>query len=175
MRLGNSAEIEQLVSDRKLDLGFVGGRVKNPTLYVEPYFRDELVMIVSPEHPLKNKKDFPVKDLEKETLIWRGKGSATRTLIEQFLNDNDIIFKKKVEIGDTEAIKRLVAAKMGIAFVSKHAVTLELSTDILQVVDSNNLLIPMNYYIISAKDQHYYPTVLAFLNFIRKWSPEGWY
>ncbi|MHB1042538.1 MAG: selenium metabolism-associated LysR family transcriptional regulator [Eubacteriales bacterium] len=173
LRLGNSATIEQLVTDRDVDLGLVGGEVKNPALQVEPYSRDELVMIISPEHHLNNKKEVLVRDLERETLIWREKGSATRALIEQFLNDKGVVFKNKIEIGDTEAIKRSVAAEMGIAFVSKHAITLELSAGILKVIDSSLLVIPRYFYVISAKDQHYYPTVLAFLNFIRKWTPQG--
>ena len=168
LRLGNSMAIERSVAERELDLGFVGGEVKNPALYVEPYFRDELVMIISPEHPLANGKGVPVKDLERETLIWREKGSATRALTERFLNDYGVVFKNNTEIGDTEAIKRLVAANMGIAFVSKNALTLELAAGVLKTADSGELVIPVQYYVISAKDQHNYPTVLAFLNFIRK-------
>lgn len=162
LRLGNSMAIEQLVSERKLDLGLVGGQVKNPALHVEPYLRDELVMIFSPDHQLK--------DLEKETLIWRENGSAARALVEQFLDDKQLVFAKKVEVGDTEAIKRLVAAKMGVAFVSKQAISLELTAGLIKSLDNNEYRIPINFYVISAKDQHYYPTVLAFLNFIRKWS-----
>lgn len=167
--LGNSMAIEQLVSERKLDLGLVGGQVNNHTLHVEPYVRDELAMICSPNHPLYNTK-VRVKDFAKGTLIWREKGSAARNTVEQFLNHKKIVFGKKMEIGDTEAIKRLVVAQMGVAFVPKCAVTLELSLDILRLINSNELVIPIQYYVISAKDQHYYPTVLAFLNFIRKWE-----
>ncbi|MFZ5597531.1 MAG: LysR substrate-binding domain-containing protein, partial [Bacillota bacterium] len=170
LRMGNSMAIEQLVSERKLDLGLVDGQVDNPALYVEPYIQDELVIIFSPDHPLFNKK-VRVKDFEKETLIYREKGSAARIIVEKFLDDKKIVFNKKVEIGNTEAIKRLVAAQMGVAFVSRRAVTLELSLGILRLINSNELVIPIQYYVISAKNQHYYPTVLAFLNFIRKLSP----
>lgn len=173
LRLGNSAAIEQMVGERELDLGFVGGEVNNPALHVEPYYLDELVMITSPENPLKDKENLLLTDLEQETLIWREKESATRFLIDRFLNGKSIVFNKKVEISDTEAIKRLVGAKMGVSFVSKRSVTLELSAGILKVVDSKELVIPMNFYVISAKDQHYYPTVLAFLNFIRKRPPQS--
>lgn len=168
LRLGNSRAIEQLVSERKLDLGLVAGQVKNPALHVEPYFRDDLVMIFSPDHPINNKKD-PVEGLAKETLIWRETGSAARALVEQFLDDKQLNFAKKVEVGDTEAIKRLVAAKMGVAFVSKQAISLELSAGLIKASDHVEYRIPMSFHVISAKDQHYYPTVLAFLNFIRKW------
>jgi len=73
-----------------------------------------------------------------------------------------------MEISGTEAIKRLVAAGVGLTFISRQAVSLEVSLGILRLVNNNEFQIPMRYYVISAKDQHYYPTVLAFLNFIRK-------
>ncbi|TEB05444.1 HTH-type transcriptional activator CmpR [Pelotomaculum schinkii] len=173
LRLGNSATIEQLVTNRDVDLGLVGDEVKNPAMHVETYFRDELVMIISPEHHLNNKKKVLVEDLERETLIWREKGSATRALIERFLNNSGVVFKNYIEIGDTEATKRLVTAKMGIAFVSRYAITLELSAGILNIIDSSKFVIPRYFYVISAKYQHHVPTVLALLNFIHKCFPQG--
>ena len=174
LRLGNSSDIEQLVSDRKIDLGLVGGKTVCPNLHVEPYLKDELVMIISPEHTLQNKNEVLPEDLSKETLIVREEGSATGTLIEGFLDRHKIAFANKVVIGDTEAIKRLVAAGMGVAFVPSSAITLEISAGILKImgnVGHTKLSIPMNFFVVTAKAQHYYPTVLAFLNFIRKWSP----
>lgn len=173
LRLGNSAAIEQLVSDRKIDLGVVGGQVKNPGLHVEPCLRDDLVMIIAPDHALQNKKEVLIEDLAKEIIIVREEGSAARALVEQYLAEKQIVFRRKMEIGDTEAIKRLVAARMGVAFVPRYAITLELSAGILAVANGGNFQIPMFFSVISAKDQHYYPTVLAFLNFIRKWLPAG--
>lgn len=168
LRLGNSATIEQLVLDRQLDLGFVGSPVKAPALHVEPYDEDDLVLALSPAHPLKDKKNILLADFQEETLIWREKGSASRALVERFLETHGGVFKKKMEISGTEAIKRLVAAGVGLTFISRQAVSLEVSLGILRLVNNNEFQIPMRYYVISAKDQHYYPTVLAFLNFIRK-------
>lgn len=132
-------------------------------------------MISSPEHPLQNKNEILPEDLSKEMLIVREEGSSTRTLIEEFLDKHKIAFDKKVAIGDAEAIKRLVAARMGVAFVPASAITLEISAGILKVLSivlgTNKLSIPMSFFVVTAKAQHYYPTVLAFLNFIRKWSP----
>jgi len=170
LRLGNSTAIEQLVSEKKLDLGLIGGQVKNPSLHVEPYLRDELAMILSPNHPLHNKKEIQIEDFEKETLLIREEGSAARIMVENYLAEKKFIFNKLVEIGDTVAIKRMVAAEMGVAFVSKHALSLELSSGLIKVLDNPEYQIPMSFYVISAKKQNYYPTVLAFLNFIRKWS-----
>ncbi|MFZ5642669.1 MAG: selenium metabolism-associated LysR family transcriptional regulator [Bacillota bacterium] len=172
LRMGNSEEVEQLVDEKDIDIGFIGGQAKNISIHSEPYLKDELVVIISPEHYLNSKKDVSVKDITGLPLIWREKGSITRSLMEDFFNNNKIEFEKKIEIGCTEAIKRLVAAGVGIAFVSRSSISLELSAGILRVIDSNELQIPMYFSVILTKDQHYYPTMLSFLNFIRKWSLE---
>ncbi|HUW64943.1 MAG TPA: LysR substrate-binding domain-containing protein [Spirochaetia bacterium] len=173
LHLGNSAAIEQMVAARELDLGFVGGDATNPALHIEPYGQDELVMITAPEHRLSSNNRVFCADIGKETLICREKGSATRSLVDQFLINSNIIPKKRLEISNTETTKRLVANNIGVAFVSRLEVTTELSTGTLTVPEDSELSIPMHYSIISAKDQHFYPTVLAFLSFARKWSPQG--
>lgn len=172
LKMGNSEEIERLVAEREVDIGFIGGQAKNISIHSEPYLKDELVVIIPPEHCLKNKKDVKVKDITTSILICREKGSISRTLMEDFFNNNKIVFEKKLEIGCTEAIKRLVAAGVGIAFVSRSSISFEVPAGILRVIDSNALQIPAYFSIILAKDQHYYPTMLSFLNFIRKWSYE---
>lgn len=170
LRMGNSEDIERLVAEREIDIGLVGGPAKTTIIHAEPYFQDELVMISSLEHPLKDKKLVRAADIAGETLIWREKGSVARFFMEQFFDANNIVFNKKIEIGCTEAIKRLVAAGVGITFISRHAISLELSASTLKVLDSSDLIIPIFFSVIFIKDQHYYPTVITFLNFIRKWS-----
>ncbi len=171
IKMGNSEDIERLVAEKEIDIGLVGGPVKNTIIHAEPYFQDELVMISSSEHPLHDKKSVSAEDIVGETLIWREKGSAARFFMEHFFDTRKIVFNKKLEIGCTEAIKRLVAEGVGIAFVSRYAISMELSAGILKVVNSSELQIPIFFSAILIKDQHYYPTVITFLNFIRKWSP----
>ncbi len=169
LRMGNSEEIERLVAEREIDLGLIGGPLKNTILYAEPYFQDELVMISSSNHFLKGRKNVKAQEIAGETLIWREQGSASRFLMEQFFADNNLFFSKKMEIGCTEVIKRLVAAGVGITFISRHAVLLEQAAGLIKIIDSKDLVIPILYSVIFIKDQRSYPTVIAFLNFIRKW------
>lgn len=63
----------------------------------------------------------------------------------------------------------MVAAGVGITFISRHAVLLEQAAGLIKIIDSKDLVIPILYSVIFIKDQRSYPTVIAFLNFIRKW------
>ncbi len=99
LRMGNSEEIERLVAEREIDLGLIGGPLKNTILYAEPYFQDELVMISSSNHFLKGRKNVKAQEIAGETLIWREQGSASRFLMEQFFADNNLFFSKKWKSG----------------------------------------------------------------------------
>jgi len=171
LEVGNSAAIERMVAGRELDLGFVGGDTPSSVLHVEPYYQDRLVMITSPEYSLGH--HINLSAFSGETLLWREKGSATRLQVERFLGKNNIAFDKVLEISDTETIKRLVANNIGIAFVSRLDITMELKAGSLNVPENDCLSISIPYCVISAKDRHLYPAALAFLNFIRKWLPDG--
>lgn len=169
--LGNSSTIERMVSCGDLDLGFTAGEIKNPALHVEPVFREELVLVVSVKHPLA-RPDMSATELTGETLFWREKGSTARDLVEQCLQGEGLKFKNKAEVSDSGAIKHLVIEQMGVAFLPKHAVEQELKAGTLYIVEYDKWTITVNCHIISVKDMHSYPAVLAFLNFIRKWTSE---
>lgn len=166
--LSNSSTIERMVTCGDLDLGFTAGEIKNPALHVEPIFHEELVLVVSIKHPLA-RLNISAAELTGETLLWREKGSTARSLVEQYLDKEGLTFKKKAEVSDSGAIKQLVIEQMGIAFLPHHAVEQELKSEILYSVEYGKSAIAVNCHIISVKDMHSYPAVLAFLNFMRKW------
>jgi len=168
LRLGNSTAIEQLLLAGGVDLGFVGRPLQNPSLHFEPYMEDELVLAISPDHPLNNKKKVSLAEIARETLIWREKGSATREATEAYLSGHHIRAAKTMEIGDSEAIKRLVAAGIGTTFISKYAIAMELAANVLKVASGDEIKIARRFYLAHAKDRHLFPTALAFINFARK-------
>lgn len=169
--LGNSSTIERMVTSGDLDLGFSAGTIINPALHMEPIFREELVMVISPQHPLA-RLDITTAELTGETLFWREKGSAARDLVEQYLEQEGLRFKNQAEISDSGSIKQLVVEQMGVAFLPHHTVEQELKSGILYRIDFGKSTLEASCHIVSVKNMHSYPAVLAFLNYIRKWASE---
>lgn len=165
---GNSSTIERMVISGDLDLGFTAGDIKNPALQMEPVFWEKMVLVLSSRHTLAN-QNIMATDLTSETLFWRERGSAARDLVEQYLQEEGLMFKNIAEVSDSGVIKQLVMDQMGVAFLPKHMVEQELNMGILNSVKYGQSAISVNCHIISVKDMHSYPAVLAFLNFMRKW------
>ena len=168
LRLGNSAEIEKLIVVGTIDLGFTGRPVQNPNLHMEPYLADELVLIIPPDHPFQKRREVLIGDLAHQTLIWREEGSATRSVTEAYLRKHHLKAAQVMEIGDTEAIKRMVMAGTGVSFVSRYAVATELSTNLLKTAPGGEMKIARHFYLAFAKDRYLCPATLAFLNYTRK-------
>jgi DNA-binding transcriptional LysR family regulator len=99
------------------------------SLITQPFMENPLIAIAHPDHPLLKNKKNSIKALSKETLITREQGSGTRITIERVLG---MKFNSEIEINSNEAIIEAVQAGLGIGFVSKHTVKLELENSIIK-------------------------------------------
>ncbi len=167
LTIGNSQQIEEQVLRNELDLGVVGARFL-PELHVQPYVRDTLVLIVPPGHHFTHREVISPQELEREPFIVRETGSGTRRILEEELARLGLTPRRPLELCGCEAVKRAVAAGMGIAFVSGYSVTLEIASGILRIVTIPELRLERELSIVSHKDVRPSAAALAFLALLRK-------
>jgi len=123
LRIGNSRLVEEQVRANDLDLGVVGGHGLGPgEECLAAGLLDDLVLIVPPAHPWARGARLDPARLERERLLTREPGSATREVTERALLRAGVKLGRTMELGHTEAIKQAVMAGLGVAFVSIHAV-----------------------------------------------------
>ncbi|MDO8671421.1 MAG: selenium metabolism-associated LysR family transcriptional regulator [Dehalococcoidia bacterium] len=168
--IANSQQIEEKVLRNELDLGFVGARFL-PELHVQPYVRDELVLIVPPSHQFASREAVSPQELDQEIFILREAGSGTRRVFEQELSRLGITLRRPMELTGCEAVKRAVAAGMGIAVVSEYSVSLELAHGLLCRIKLSSLQLARELSIVSHKNVRPSAAALAFLALLRKTSP----
>ena len=167
LTIGNSQQIEERVLKNELDLGFVGARFL-PELQVQPLVRDELVLVVPTGHPFSAREGISPRELERETFILREAGSGTRRVVEEELARVGVTLQQPLELCGCEAVKRAVAAGMGIAVVSGYGITLEVEHGLLRTVAMPELRVVRELSIISHKDVRPSAAALAFLSLLRK-------
>jgi len=132
MMVGNTNQIEQALLRGEIDLGIVEGPVKNKSIDIYLFKEDELVVIVSPSHPWKNKSSIIYDELKKEPLIIRERGSGTRKVFMDQIDFEHHPLNVVMELGDTEAIKKSAQAGLGVAVVSRAAIQQELKDKTLK-------------------------------------------
>ena len=119
---GNSNAVINALLSQRIDVGLIEAPCSRHDLKKETFFEDEIVVIVSAKHPLASKKSISLKKLLQYPVVLREPGSGTRQCIEGSLKQNNIALnhlKIVQELPNTEAIKRVVAAGLGVGFISK--------------------------------------------------------
>lgn len=108
-------------------------------------------------------------DLCDETLLLREQGSGTRRYFELELERQGVKLRRVLEIGNTEAIKRAVAAGLGISAVPRRSLTEEVrgSLELVKVVGLD-LQRPLG--ILTYKGIRLAPVALAFSAALQKAS-----
>ena len=168
LRIGNSALIEEQIRGNELDLGVVGGHpLRLGEECVAAGLLDELVLIVPPDHPWARRREIQPSRLERERLLVREEGSATRQVTERALQRVGGHIKASMELGHTEAIKQAVIAGLGIAFVSIHAIRGELAVGRLRAIRLKGLRIQRHFHIIHNEARTLSTSARAFIELLK--------
>lgn len=134
LEISPTARVAAATLDGSLDVGLVEARVDDPDLISQPFFTDELVLIVPPGHRWAREESVDAAALAEEPFIDREPGSGTREIVSRRLADNGVVLRPALEMGSPEAIKSAVRAGLGVAIVSRLTVELELRTGLLATV-----------------------------------------
>src|SRR6266481_6682644 len=149
LQIANSALIEQRVRANEVDLGVVGGHaLRQGEECLAAGLLDELVLIVPPKHRWAGRREVSPGLLVQERMLMREEGSATRQLTERILQQARARFTVAMELGHTEAIKEAVAAGLGVAFVSVHAVRGEIKAGHLFAVRLERFRLRRHFHVI---------------------------
>lgn len=151
--IGNTAEIEKLILDNSIDLGIVEGPVHSRDIVVTPYIDDELYLVCSKSHRWAKKKNISPAEIENEDIIMREKGSGTREVFEEAMARNNVKYRIKYVLNNTEAIKKAVEANIGVSVISRLAVKKEIRGGRLLKVDIENIRFKRKFSIIYHKDK----------------------
>lgn len=154
LRIGDTREVEQGVVKNEYDFGFVGGHLIGDEIEVLPWLVDEIVLIVSSANRLADRRQVTLKDLIKESFIFREPGSATRAAVQEKLTALELRLQTVMEMDNPEAVKNAVQNGAGIAFVSRFAVEKELKAKTLATVKVKGLSIKRDLRIVYRKDKH---------------------
>lgn len=141
----NSRAIEELLIEKKIDLGITEGATDNRALKYIPFMKDELVLVTNSQNAmLKQLKKPDILDLYRIPLVVRELGSGTRSVIENKVRCLGINFSKlniEMVLASTESIKRFIQERDCFAFLSIHSIQKEILEDKLTIVDIPDLQI----------------------------------
>ncbi|NJD24347.1 MAG: LysR family transcriptional regulator [Betaproteobacteria bacterium] len=124
--VANSARIEGAVARQELDVGLVDGPSGGEGIEAVRCCDDELVVAVSPDHPLLGARKISPKVLADFEYLSREPGSGTRAVTEAWFAAHGVApdsLKVQMELGSPEALLGVVASGLGFAVVSRRCTT----------------------------------------------------
>ena len=163
--VGNSEEIEKNLLNYKNDLVLIGVTKVSSKFESIPFLREELVLIVSPTHPLAKRQTVSLKEIERFPLIIRAKGSTTRRILLQAFKDLDIHPSLLIEAGSSEFIKQWVSEGKGISVIVKRTVEDEEKSGIIKIVPLLEKLY-LEVAFLYLKEERSTPVIRTFIHYI---------
>jgi DNA-binding transcriptional LysR family regulator len=123
---GSSLEMIHSLIDLKNEVVIIAKAEDHPNIAFIPFSREELVLILPPNHHLANKDSIRLEQIAEEPIIMKDPGSGTRKLVDELFEKRNCTPNILMETGDAEIIKLLVQHGEGVSFLVKEAVAVEL-------------------------------------------------
>ncbi|SDC35470.1 DNA-binding transcriptional regulator, LysR family [Terribacillus halophilus] len=130
-------EIEARLATQELDFGLVmETEHKQEELTYEELTSDKLVLAFSKEHHLKDKADWGIDDLHRETLLVHNLSSSTGHFSRTWLVEKEMEMEK-IELDSVSTITKMLSFGKSVALISKRLIEKELNLSYKELHDSS--------------------------------------
>jgi DNA-binding transcriptional LysR family regulator len=160
---GSSLDMIHSLIDLKNEVVIVAKAEKHPNIAFVPFSREELILILAPNHRLAHEKAVDIERLAPEPIIMKDPGSGTRKLVDELFGKHKYTPNVLMETSDAEIIKLMVQHGEGISFLVKEAAAVELQEGRLATVSLKNHNIFLDVSIAHLKNQALSPAAQVFL------------
>jgi DNA-binding transcriptional LysR family regulator len=134
----------------ELTLGVSSKKIDHRDLEYQDFFTDDVILIVSADHPWARYRQIYPDDLLEEPLILREEVAGTREVLLDGLQARDItpdMLNVAMVLGNAEAIVMAVGEQIGVAFVSRLAAARDLEIGRVVEVQVESLELKRNIFL----------------------------
>jgi DNA-binding transcriptional LysR family regulator len=135
--------------------------------------RDEIALIVSPNHALAERKEIRLENLSTETIIIEGSSSSLYGELTKAFNRSRTPLRIHIESAAIETIKKMVTMNVGVGFVPYLCVREELDRRELVRVKVKGLLLERTLWAVRRASAAESPALKAFMQTVCKYA-EKW-
>jgi DNA-binding transcriptional LysR family regulator len=122
--------LELILADQA-DIGMIAYPKSDRRLEVLPFYRERLLLVMHPKHPLAEKEKVPIASLQLQPFIHFEKDQSTRKMIDKILRRYNVTVKPVMELDNIETMKRGIEANVGISILPEPSITQELKSGTL--------------------------------------------
>ncbi|MCA1797638.1 MAG: LysR family transcriptional regulator [Geobacteraceae bacterium] len=163
--ISGSARIVDDVLTGTLELGLVGSKPKDQRLGHEEVCRDELQLVVHPQHPFASRGIIDPEELLDAPFVMREYGSGTRAEMSAALKGVDVDTGQLcvvADVGSNEAVREAVKSGIGVSVLSALAVREDIGRNKLAAVAIKGVKMPRSFYLIHRSGRQQSPLAAVF-------------
>jgi DNA-binding transcriptional LysR family regulator len=167
MDVTNKNKVVESLENNEVDFALVS--ILPTTMNIErlDLLPNELYLVGNTKH--KFNKTNTSKELFKELpMIFREKGSGTRQTMENFIQKNNLLVLKKMELTSNEAVKQALLAGLGYSIMPLIGIRNEIINGDLQIINVKGLPIKTTWSLIWMKGKKHSPVAASFLEYLKK-------
>ncbi|MDF2036065.1 LysR family transcriptional regulator [Cytobacillus oceanisediminis] len=136
--IANTEEVVQSTRSHHVDIGLIEGQTNERELIVTPFLEDELFIVTSNQHPLVQKEEVTIADLQDQAWIMRENGSGTREYFNHVVRSNGLKVKSLLTISSNQGIKETLINGLGISILSGSVVERDVKQNNLSIIKVKN-------------------------------------
>jgi DNA-binding transcriptional LysR family regulator len=169
--VGNSTQVVEAIIRGDIELGFVEGpeeELQDSCLAIEMIARDDLVTVVSANHPWGIREKLTVDDLTAGKWVLREDGSGTRAAFVKVLDALGVPYGSlniAIELPSNEAVLAAVLAGAGASILSARVCADAIKAGTLKCLPVS--LAPRTFYAVQHADRYRSRAVSALLEILR--------
>jgi len=137
LTIGNTTEVAAAVREGVAEIGFVEGVIDDTALALDQVARDQLVVVVGPDHRWSEIGRVEPRMLTETEWVLREPGSGTRSVFEAALRDlglSPAALPIALELPSNEAVRAAVETGMGATAISASVAAPSLEAGLLRKV-----------------------------------------
>lgn len=166
--IGDTRHLLDALAAARIELATATLPVEGAGLVVRPIYREDLVPVAHPRHPIAAKRRVSLHDLVEEGIIAYPSGSTTRRMIDAVFAAHGVSVRARMEISSPEAMKRLAQSGLGVAILPRPVAAAEIRRKALKVIVPAELRFEREIGVVHRGMESLSPAARVFLQMVEK-------
>ena len=161
-------QIAREVLSRSLDFGVFTFPPREQGLQTLVLGDDELVMLISPEHPLASRSEITMEEFGRQTVIAHNEASPARERVLRLYEQRHTSINIQIGLPSLDGIKRAVEMGLGVALLPQRCARTEIARGQLAAVKVPELRLPRQIRLAYRRSGEMSHAAAAFLDAARE-------
>ncbi|MFC5047016.1 LysR family transcriptional regulator [Aquimarina hainanensis] len=171
LEVTNKEMVVSSLEENSVDFSLVSVLPKHLKISKTNLMENQLYLVGSTTDTFE-KKMYDTSILSELPLIYREPGSGTRHTMEEYLEQNNIVARKQMELTSNEAVKQAVIAGLGYSIMPLIGIRNDLEANRLQIIPVKGFPLKSIWNLISLKNKKFSPVAAAFLSYVEERKDE---